>query len=159
HPDNVAGEVAGPVEPDPSITATVRIGWQAIPNGDLVVKDLQLLERCMPEADISWLKMNSGGDVIQAFGSNSLDISLVGSSPAVKSASPPLNKDIKVIWIGDVIGDAESLVVKDPDAETLADLSGKTIAVPFGSTAHYSLLTALGHEGLLDEVRVVNLAT
>lgn len=30
---------------------------------------------------------------------------------------------------------------------------------PDGSTAHYSLLTALCHEGLLDEVRVVNLAT
>src|SRR5699024_229555 len=91
--------------------------------------------------------------------SDSLDISRVGSSPAVKSASPPLSKDIKVIWISDVIGAAESLVVKDPDVEQLADLSGKTIAVPFGSTAHYSLLTALGEEGLLGEVRVINLAT
>ena len=159
HPDNFAGEIACPVDPDPSITTTARIAWQAIPNGDLVVKDLQLLERCMPEADISWLKMNSGGDVIQAFGSDSLDISQVGSSPAVKSASPPLSKDIQVIWISDVIGAAESLVVKDPDVEQLADLSGKTIAVPFGSTAHYSLLTALGEEGLLGEVRVINLAT
>lgn len=159
HPDNFAGEISCPVEPDPSITTSVRIGWQAIPNGDLVVKDLQLLERCMPEAEISWSKMNSGGDVIQAFGSNSLDISLVGSSPVVKAASPPLNKDVRVIWIGDVIGAAESLVVKDPEAETLADLSGNTIAVPFGSTAHYSLLTALGDQDLLSEVRVVNLAT
>lgn len=159
HPDNFAGEIACPVEPDPTITTTARIAWQAIPNGDLVVKDLQLLERCMPQADISWLKMNSGGDVIQAFGSNSLDISQVGSSPAVKSASPPLSKDVKVIWISDVIGAAESLVVKDPDVEQLSDLTGRTIAVPFGSTAHYSLLTALGEGGLIGEVRVINLAT
>lgn len=159
HPDNFAGEVACPVDPDPSITTTARIAWQAIPNGDLVVKDLQLLEQCMPEADISWLKMNSGGDVVQAFGSDSLDISQVGSSPAVKSASPPLSKDIKVIWISDVIGAAESLVVKDPEVEQLSDLSGKTIGVPFGSTAHYSLLTALGEGGLTGEVRVINLAT
>jgi taurine transport system substrate-binding protein len=159
HPDNFAGDVACPVEPDPSITTSARIAWQAIPNGDLVVKDLQLLEACMPEAEISWLKMNSGGDVIQAFGSNSLDISQVGSSPAVKSASPPLSKDVKVLWISDVIGEAESLVVKDPEVEQLADLSGKTIGVPFGSTAHYSLLTALGEEGLIGEVRVINLAT
>ena len=159
HPDNFAGEIGCPVEPDPSITTSARIAWQAIPNGDLVVKDLELLEACMPEADISWLKMNSGGDVIQAFGSDSLDISQVGSSPAVKSASPPLSKDIKVLWISDVIGDAESLVVKDPEVEGLADLSGKTIAVPFGSTAHYSLLTALGEGGLLEDVRVINLAT
>ncbi|MGP5717722.1 taurine ABC transporter substrate-binding protein [Brachybacterium tyrofermentans] len=159
HPDNFAGDVACPVEPDPSITATARIGWQAIPNGDLVVKDLELLEACMPEANISWVKMNSGGDVIQAFGSESLDISLVGSSPAVKSASPPLSKDLKVIWISDVIEDAESLIVKDPEVEKLSDLKGKTIAVPFGSTAHYSLLTALSEEGLTNDVRVINLAT
>lgn len=159
HPDNFSGEIACPVEPDPSITTTARIAWQAIPNGDLVVKDLQLLAACMPEADISWLKMNSGGDVIQAFGSNSLDISQVGSSPAVKSASPPLSKNVKVIWISDVIGDAESLVVKDPEVEQLSDMSGKTIGVPFGSTAHYSLLTALGEEGLSGDVRVINLAT
>ncbi|MGP9681661.1 taurine ABC transporter substrate-binding protein [Brachybacterium sp. AOP3-A1-3] len=159
HPDNFAGDVACPVDPDPSITTTARVGWQAIPNGDLVVKDLELLEACMPEANISWIKMNSGGDAIQAFGSESLDISQVGSSPAVKSASPPLSKDVKVIWISDVIGDAESLIVKDPDVEKLADLTGKTIAVPFGSTAHYSLLTALGEEGLTGKVRVINLAT
>jgi len=159
HPDNYAGEVACPVDPDPSITTSARIAWQAIPNGDLVVKDLQLLEACMPEADISWLKMNSGGDVIQAFGSDSLDISQVGSSPVVKAASPPLSKDLKVVWISDVIGDAESLVVKDPDIESLKDMSGKTIGVPFGSTAHYSLLTALGEEGMIDDVRVINLAT
>lgn len=159
HPDNFAGEVSCPVAPDPSITSTARIAWQAIPNGDLVVKDLQLLEACMPEADISWLKMNSGGDVIQAFGSNSLDISQVGSSPVVKSASPPLSKNVKVIWISDVIGAAESLVVKDPDVEQLSDMSGKTIGVPFGSTAHYSLLTALGEAGMSGDVRVINLAT
>ncbi|WP_198684016.1 glycine betaine ABC transporter substrate-binding protein [Brachybacterium sp. YJGR34] len=158
HPDNSAGEMACPVEPDPSITTSARIAWQAIPNGDLVIKDLQLLEQCMPNADISWLKMNSGGDVIQAFGSNSLDIAQVGSSPVTKAASPPLSRDVKVIWISDVIGAAESLVVKDPEVETLADMSGMTIGVPFGSTAHYSLLTALGEEGLTGEVRVINLA-
>ncbi|MFC7465642.1 ABC transporter substrate-binding protein [Brachybacterium sp. GCM10030252] len=158
HPDNFEGETACPVEPDPSITTSARIAWQAIPNGDLVVKDLELLEACMPEADVSWVKMNSGGDVIQAFGSDSLDIAQVGSSPAVKAASPPLSKDIKAIWISDVIGQAESLVAKDPVVEELADLEGKTIAVPFGSTAHYSLLTALDEAGLGDAVRVINLA-
>ena len=158
HPDNFEGTVSCPVDPDPSITTSVRIGWQAIPNGDLVVKDLELLETCMPNAKISWSKMNSGGDVIQAFGSNSLDISQVGSSPAVKAASPPLSSDVKVVWISDVIGEAESLVVKDESVTGLEDLEGGTIAVPFGSTSHYSLLTALGDAGLDGKVQVINLA-
>ncbi|WP_422115754.1 ABC transporter substrate-binding protein [Brachybacterium sp. UNK5269] len=158
HPDNFEGEISCPVDPDPDITTSARLAWQAIPNGDLVIKDLELLEACMPSASISWVKMNSGGDVIQAFGSESVDIAQVGSSPAVKSTSPPLSKDIKVLWISDVIGDAESLIAKDPAAEELADLEGKTIAVPFGSTAHYSLLTALDEAGLSGEVGVINLA-
>lgn len=158
HPDNFEGEISCPVEPDPSITTAARIAWQAIPNGDLVIKDLELLEACMPEAAISWVKMNSGGDVIQAFGSESVDIAQVGSSPAVKSTSPPLSKDVKVLWISDVIGEAESLIAKDPAARELADLEGRTVAVPFGSTAHYSLLTALDEAGLSGKVGVINLA-
>ena len=39
-----------PWEPDESVTTTARIAWQAIPNGDVVVKDLGLLEACMPNA-------------------------------------------------------------------------------------------------------------
>lgn len=158
HPDNFEGEISCPVEPDPSITTSARIAWQAIPNGDLVIKDLELLEACMPAASISWVKMNSGGDVIQAFGSDSVDIAQVGSSPAVKSTSPPLSKDIRVLWISDVIGEAESLIAKDPAIEELADLEGRTIAVPFGSTAHYSLLTALDEASLSGRVGVINLA-
>lgn len=158
HPDNKAGSVACPVDPDPSITTKVRIAWQAIPNGDLVIKDLRLLETCMPNAQISWVKMNSGADVIQGFGSDSIDLAQVGSSPAVKAASPPLNKDVQVVWISDVIGDAESLIAKDPAVKELADLTGKTIAVPFGSTSHYSLLTALQDAGLDGQISVINLA-
>lgn len=158
HPDNFEGKVSCPVDPDPSITTKARIAWQAIPNGDLVVKDLELLEACMPNAKIQWSKMNSGGDAIQAFGSNSVDISLIGSSPAVKAASPPLSKDIRIIWISDVIGKAESLVAKDPKVKTLEDLKGKTIAVPFGSTAHFSLLTLVKKAGLNGKIQIINLA-
>ena len=30
HPDNFAGDVACPVEPDPSITTTARIAWRRV---------------------------------------------------------------------------------------------------------------------------------
>ena len=160
HPDNFAGDVAGLWKPDPSITATARFGWQAIPNGDLVAsRTSSCSRRACPRRTSPGSQMTPAATCFKAFGSESLDISLVGSSPAVKSASPPLSKDLKVIWISDVIEDAESLIVKDPDVEKLSDLTGKTIAVPFGSTAHYSLLTALEEEGLTGDVRVINLAT
>ncbi|MFM8773163.1 MAG: glycine/betaine ABC transporter substrate-binding protein, partial [Actinomycetota bacterium] len=55
-------------DPDESITTTVRIAYQKIPNGDLIVKDQKILENCMPKATISWNVFSSGGDVIQAYG-------------------------------------------------------------------------------------------
>ena len=84
--DNSAGNSECPLEADPSVTSTVRIAYQNIPNGDLVVKDQKMLENCMPNAKVTWNKFDSGGDVIQAFGSNSADIGLIGSSPCHQGA-------------------------------------------------------------------------
>ncbi|MFJ6417768.1 ABC transporter substrate-binding protein [Paeniglutamicibacter sp. NPDC091659] len=149
-----------PFAPDESITSTARIAYQHIPNGDLIVKDQGLLEACMPNAKITWSKYDSGGDVVQAFGSNSADLGLIGSSPATKALSAPLNIDMKVVWLHDVIGAAESLIAKDTSVKSIADLKGRTIAVPFSSTAHYSLLNALREAGLdaAKDVKVINLS-
>jgi taurine transport system substrate-binding protein len=149
-----------PFEADPSVTATARIAYQNIPNGDLVVKDQQMLEKCLPNAKITWSKFDSGADVIQAFGSGSVDIGLIGSSPATKALSKPLLIPMRVVWVHDVIGEAESLVVRDKSIKTVADLKGKKIAVPFSSTAHFSLIQALGEAGLDPRkgVSLINLA-
>ena len=146
--------------PDPSINTTVRIAYQKIPNGDLIVKDQQILEKCMPNATITWNVFSSGGDVLQAYGAGAVDIGLTGSNPAVKALSAPLNSTLPPIvntWIFDVIGLGEALVVK-PEINSAADLKGKQIAVPFGSTSHYSLLNWLEANGLKDtDVQLVNL--
>ncbi|WP_433560870.1 glycine betaine ABC transporter substrate-binding protein [Nocardia sp. CA-151230] len=150
-------KVACPVEVDESLTGTVRLGYQDIPNGDLVVKDAGLLETCLPKATITWSKFASGATVIQAFGSNSLDLGLLGSADAARALSAPLNIGMKAVWIHDVIGAAESLVVKDAAITTVAGLRGKKIAVPFASTSHYSLLAALTATGIEREVTLVNM--
>ena len=147
-------------EPDESITTTVRIAYQKIPNGDLIVKDQQILENCMPNATITWNVFSSGGDVLQAYGAGAVDIGLTGSNPNVKALSAPLNTTLPPIvttWIFDVIGLGEALVVK-PEIKSAADLKGKQVATPFGSTAHYSLLNWLKLNGLSDtDVTLVNL--
>src|SRR5690606_14232248 len=137
-----------PWEPDTSVEAEVTIGWQRIPNGDLVVKDLGLLEACMPNAQITWTEFDSGGQVGQAYASGDIDLALIGNSPSVLAMSPDNNLDVDVVWIHDVIGEAESLIAKDADVSSLEDLQGELIGVPFGSTAHYSLLQAILVAGL-----------
>lgn len=148
-----------PWSPDKSVTATARIAFQKIPNADLVVKDLGLLKACMPNATIKYSNFASGGDVVQAYGANSVDIGLMGSSPATIALSEPLNLPASVVWIHDIIGTAESLVVRDKSVKDLKGLKGGTIAVAFGSTAHFSLLQALQDAGMdsSKDVKLVNL--
>lgn len=149
-----------PWEPDTSVKTTAQIAWQASPTGDLIVKDMGLLEACMPNATIKWSQFSSGGDVVQAFGAGSVDVGMLGSSPATIALSKPLQLPIKVVWIQEVIGEAEALVVHDKSITDLKGLAGKRVAVPFSSTSHFSLLQALDSAGLVPgkDLQLVNLA-
>ncbi|WP_280427875.1 ABC transporter substrate-binding protein [Nocardia brasiliensis] len=146
-----------PFAADPGVTTTARIGYQAIPNADLLVKDRGLLAACLPNAKVTWSQFASGADVVQAFGAGGLDIGTLGSAPATKALSAPLQLPVRVLWIHDVIGKSESLVARDAAITDLAGLRGKRVATPFGSTAHYSLLAALGRAGLAADVQLINL--
>ncbi|MFK0227309.1 glycine betaine ABC transporter substrate-binding protein [Streptomyces sp. NPDC090303] len=135
----------------------VRIAYQAIPNADLVVKNQKLLEKALPDADVSWVKFDSGGDVNTAVIAGAVDLGLLGSSPVTKGLSAPLDIPYKVLWIHDLIGDNEALVAKK-DIASVAALKGRKIATPFGSTSHYSLLVALESAGLkASDVKLVDL--
>jgi taurine transport system substrate-binding protein len=123
----------------------ITIAYQAIPNGDLIVKNQGWLEKALPDTKIEWKLFDSGGTVNEAFAANSVDIGLAGSSPVARGLSQPIA--YQVPWIHDVIGKAEALAVKS-DIGSIADLKGKKIATPLASTSHYSLLAALEDAGL-----------
>jgi taurine transport system substrate-binding protein len=154
-PSTSASGAAASVEaPD-----TLRVAYQLVPNGDLVVKHNKWLEAALPGTTIDWVRFDSGGDVNTAVVAGSVDIGLAGSSPVTRGLSAPLNIDYQVAWIHDVIGDAESLVAREGSGVTsIADLKGRKIATPFASTAHYSLVAALTDAGLsTDDVTLVDL--
>jgi taurine transport system substrate-binding protein len=151
-----AAKAAGGGENSDGTPKSLRIGYQLIPNGDLVVKDQQWLEKALPHTKITWSKFDSGGDVNTAMIAGSIDIGLAGSSPVTKGLSAPLNIKYKVPWIFDVIGENEALVARK--ATTITDLKGKKIATPFSSTSHYSLLAALQDAGLKEsDVKIIDL--
>ncbi|MGR6429733.1 taurine ABC transporter substrate-binding protein [Rhizobium sp. PAMB 3182] len=107
--------------------------------------------------DVEWRKFASGTDVIAAMASGDVVLSELGSSPLAIATSQGV--DIQLIAFSDVIGSAESLIVSSSSGiKTLADLKGKRIAVPVGSTAHFSLIGALKHEGIAEsEVTIMNM--
>jgi taurine transport system substrate-binding protein len=145
-------------KPDAS-KPTVRIAYQTLLSGDLIVKNNKWLEQALPDYNIKWTKFDSGADVNTAFVAQQVDFGTVGSSPAARGLSAPLNIPYKVAFILDVAGDNEALVARNGSGiESVADLKGKRVATPFASTAHYSLLAALAENGLsANDVQLVDL--
>lgn len=118
----------------------VTIGYQVIPNAEIIGKQLGWFEKEMG-VKINWKQFDSGRDVNTAIAAGSVDMGLVGTSPAAAGISQGV--PYEVIWIHDLEGENESLVVKKGRGiKTVKDLAGKKVAAPFGSTTHYSLLGA-----------------
>ncbi len=134
-------EIGAQAKPD-----RVVIGYQDIPNEEIIAKQLGWHEKELG-AKIEWKKFDSGRDVNTAIAAGSVDLGLVGSSPAAAGLSSGV--PYEVIWIYDVIAENEALVVrKDRNIKKFSDLAGKKVAAPFGSTTHYHLLVAFKVFGL-----------
>ncbi len=108
--------------------------------------------------DIEWRKFNSGAEVNAAMASGAIVISELGSVPLAAGASQGV--DYQLFLIGKAIGASESLIVRNgAGIDKPADLKGKKIAVPVGSTAHFSLMGALKMWKLGDkDVQVIGMA-
>jgi len=132
------------------------IGYQAIPNPETVVKDLGWHEKAL-DIPVKWVKHESGRHVNAALSAGKVDIALVGSSPCAAGISQGI--PMEVIWIHDVIGDGEALVVKKKSGiSQIKDLARKRVAVPFGSTTHYHLMLALKLSNIgPEQLKIINL--
>ncbi|MFP4382277.1 MAG: ABC transporter substrate-binding protein [Candidatus Sumerlaeia bacterium] len=118
----------------------IVIGFQAIPNATIVAKDFGWHEETLG-VPVQYVQVDSGRDLNVGLGSGSIHIGLGGSSPSALALSQGV--PAKMIWIYDIIGKNEALVVKkDSNIQSLADLKDKIVAAPFASTTHYHLMAA-----------------
>lgn len=106
---------------------------------------------------IEWRTFGSGTEVIAAMASGDVQVAELGSSPLSIGTSQGLG--IQLFMIAQGLGTAESLIATQASGITkLEEVAGKRIAVPVGSTAHYSLMGALSHVGISEsDVTIVNL--
>ena len=122
------------------------IGYQSIPNGALVAKNLGWHEERLG-LPIQWVEFNSGSELNAAIASGSVDLGLGGSSTTVAAIAQGVPG--KVFWIYNIIGENEALVVRQDSAIlSVQDLVGKRVAAPFGATTHYHLMVALDLAGI-----------
>ncbi|MGK0367273.1 MAG: taurine transport system substrate-binding protein [Thermoproteota archaeon] len=134
---------------------TVTIGYQLMANPwKYLIATGKLKE--LDGMNIEFKKFNSGSKVINAMASGDIDIAIAGSTPIAAGLSQGL--DIKLIWVMEIIGEAEAFVVR-PNIKSVADLKGKKVGVPYGSTTHFHLMLALKDAGLTEkDVDILNLS-
>ena len=135
--------------PSPATTGTIpekiRIGYQVIPNPELLAKALGLTEKAFADSKVEYISFDSGRDVNTAIAAKGIDFGALGTVPASVGIASGL--PYQVYFILDVIGAAEALIAKK-GINSIADLKGKKVATPFGSTAHFSLESLLVLENI-----------
>jgi taurine transport system substrate-binding protein len=106
---------------------------------------------------INWKQFGGGGEVIKAMASGAVQIGEVGSAGIAAAVSR--GEPYELFWILDDIGDAEALVAKNGSGiNSVKDLKGKKIAMPFNSTTHFHTMVALEQAGVdPKDVQILNM--
>ncbi len=114
----------------------------------LLMKAESTLEAELGEdVTVNWTAFNAGPAEVEALFAEDIDIGYIGPVPAV-SANTKSQGDV-VILAGATKGGAVMVKRADADIESVADLAGKTVAIPqIGNTQHLSLLHLLEENGL-----------
>jgi NitT/TauT family transport system substrate-binding protein len=157
-----AGVVAfGPVAARAE-TIRIAIGTQDTTincaTGGPLVRELHLLEKQLPHTgrykdaqyDIQWQNQPTGAQLNSKYLANQLDIVQMADFPSVLGATAlkAAGDQVQSFYIANLSGGINGagnaiLVPADAPVDSLAQLKGKKISVPFGSTAHAMLIRAV----------------
>ncbi|NIA54470.1 ABC transporter substrate-binding protein [Massilia sp. TW-1] len=145
-------------------TIRVAIGTQDTTincaTGGLLIRELHLLEKYLPhdgkykdvKYDIEWKNFTSGAPLTNEMVAGKLDLGAMADFPGSFNGAAHAKAGRKSLFInvlsGSVLGSGNGIVVpKNSPVQSLAELKGKTISVPFASTAHGMLLRAVKAQG------------
>lgn len=114
----------------------------------LLMKTENILETSLGEGiEVTWTAFNAGPAEVEALFSEDIDIGYIGPVPAV-NANTKSQGDVRVLT-GATKGGAVMVKRSGSDINGVADLAGKTVAIPqIGNTQHLSLLQLLSGNGL-----------
>ena len=134
----------------------VTIAYQDMLDPYRVSQDAKDLEKATGYK-INWKQFGGGGEVIKAMASGAVQIGEVGSAGIAAAVSR--GEPFELFWILDDIGDAEALVAKNGSGiNSVKDLKGKKIAMPFNSTTHFHTMVALEQAGINPkDVQILNM--
>ena len=131
--------------------------------GGAVIREEKLLEKYLPKTgkyqnvkyDVEWYSYTSAPPITNKMLADQIDIGSMADFPATINMTTFQKKGngVKTILIANLAYSPDGagnaiLVPSSSPAKSLADLKGKTISVPFGTSAHGMLLRALKSEGI-----------
>lgn len=128
--------------------------------GGLLIRELKLLEKYLPRDgrykdvtyDIQWKNFTSGAPLTNEMVAGKLDLGAMADFPGAANGAAFQKAGRQSLFItvlsGSTLGSGNGIVVpKDSPITSLAELKGRTISVPFASTAHGMLLRAIQAQG------------
>ena len=118
----------------------VRFGWFGGPRIWTIGKANGMFDKALAPTKVEWVQFPSGAAALTSIAAKQVDISRLGSTPTVAAIARKL--PIEVFAIDGVIQTSERLIAKG-GINSVAELKGKRVAYPPGSTAHYALMAAL----------------
>jgi NitT/TauT family transport system substrate-binding protein len=128
--------------------------------GGLIVRELNLLEKYLPKTgkykdvkyDIQWRNFTSGAPLTNEMVAGKLDFGSMADFPGSFNGVAFQEAGKRSLFInvlsGSIKGSGNGIVVPAASpVQSLSELKGKTISVPFASTAHGVLLRAIRAQG------------
>ncbi|WP_091880243.1 ABC transporter substrate-binding protein [Bradyrhizobium sp. Rc2d] len=128
--------------------------------GGLLIRELKLLEKFLPRDgkykdvtyDIQWKNFTSGAPLTNEMVAGKLDFGAMADFPGSLNGVAFQKAGRRSLFIsvlsGSTKGSGNGIVVPaSSPAQSIADLKGKTISVPFASTSHGMLLRAIEAQG------------
>ncbi|MES2582130.1 MAG: ABC transporter substrate-binding protein [Pseudomonadota bacterium] len=145
-------------------TIRVAIGTQDTTincaTGGLLVRELNLLQKYLPKDgkykgvtwDVQWKNFTSGAPLTNEMVADKLDIGSMADFPGSNNVAAFQKAGKRSVFLtvlsGSTLGSGNGIVVpKDSPITSLSELKGRTISVPFASTAHGMLLRAVKAQG------------
>ncbi|MBE7383922.1 MAG: LysR family transcriptional regulator [Leptolyngbya sp. SIO1E4] len=159
----------------PSATFKLTIGTQnqtiQTVTAGLIIQRLKLLEHFLPregrysntQYQIQWADYSSGAPIVAGLRAQAIDIGVLGDYPLllsavpIKDSSPAAGTRLISFVASNPDGTGNDIVVPHHSRlNSVEDLAGRIIAVPFGSAAHGMVMRSLHHRQLLHEVTLTS---
>lgn len=144
-----------------AVPETLTLTYVKFPlNAPLIIaKSLGLYEKefAVNGTKVQWADLTAGPKQIQAMAADSVQFASAISADSVLAAKAN-GLDVAVFGVFSRAPGAFSIMVKNQDIKTVADLKGRTVAGPKGSLMHQLLASALKKNGLEpNDIEFVNM--